>query len=172
LHDLGERPIHFGVELECAIGAARQVPVECRIIFGGGFIMKLRKTGGQEAASPKCADALPPKKWFVPRRIPVLRLLPDLGFPGRLYSLTHLATEVENLGIRQRPCSSTDSDNACSSSLETSGVIWAMSASLGFVYRSPGLRSDAMTILPNRRQSPGHGNRGCLFTFAALNLKD
>lgn len=53
-----------------------------------------------------------------------------------------------------------------------SGVIWAMSASLGFVYRSPGLRSDAMTILPNRRQSPGHGNRGCLFTFAALNLKD
>jgi hypothetical protein len=98
--------------------------------------------------------------------------LPDLGFPGRLYSFTHLATEVENLGIRQRPYSSTDSDNACSSSLETSGVIWAMSASLGFVYRSPGLRSDAMTILPNRRQSPGHGNRGCLFTFAALNLKD
>jgi hypothetical protein len=47
-----------------------------------------------------------------------------------------------------------------------------MSASLGLVYRSPGLRSDAMTILPNRRQSPGHGNRGCLFTFAALNLKD
>jgi hypothetical protein len=97
---------------------------------------------------------------------------PDLGFPGRLYSFTQLATEVENLGIRQRPCSSTDSDNACSSSLETSRVIWAMSASRGFVYRSPGLRSDAMTILPNRRQRPGHGNRGCLFTFAALNLKD
>lgn len=47
-----------------------------------------------------------------------------------------------------------------------------MSTSLGLVYRSPGLRFDAMTILPNRRQSPGHGNRVCLFTFAALNLKD
>jgi hypothetical protein len=56
--------------------------------------------------------------------------------------------------------------------LETSGVIWPMSASRGFVYRSPGLRSDAMTILPHRRQRPGHGNRGCLFTFAALNLRD
>lgn len=34
--------INLGVELESSIGATFQVPIKCRVVFGGGFLVKTR----------------------------------------------------------------------------------------------------------------------------------
>lgn len=54
LGNLGERTIKFFVELEGCVGAALKIPIKRRIIFGGGFLMKLHNPSGHEAASLNC----------------------------------------------------------------------------------------------------------------------
>jgi hypothetical protein len=56
----------FRVELEGRIRAARKIPIKCRVIFGGGFLVQFHRPSGHGAASLNCAVGLPPKERFSP----------------------------------------------------------------------------------------------------------
>ncbi len=43
LRNLGQSTIEFRVELEGRIRAARKIPIKCRIIFGGGFLVQFHR---------------------------------------------------------------------------------------------------------------------------------
>ena len=62
--DIGQGAIYFSVEVQSRIGTAFQVPVECSVIFGAGFVVELDRFSGHAAASLNCACALVPREWF------------------------------------------------------------------------------------------------------------
>ena len=66
LRNLGKRTLKFHIELAGRVRAALKIPIKRRIIFGGGFLMKLHRPSEHEAASPNCDCELPTKERFLP----------------------------------------------------------------------------------------------------------
>ena len=73
LLNLEQRMIEFRAELEGRVRAARKIPIKCRIIFGGGFLVQFHRPSGHGAASLNCAGGLPSKERFSPCPNPALQ---------------------------------------------------------------------------------------------------
>ena len=65
--------IEFRVELEGRVRAARKIPIICRVIFGGGFLVQFHRPSGHGAASLNCAVGLLSKERFSPYPNPAQR---------------------------------------------------------------------------------------------------
>jgi len=62
LSGLHQRTIYFGIEFQSSIGTAFQVPIECRVIFGGGRLVKPRMISGHGVTSPNSVSVLLSRK--------------------------------------------------------------------------------------------------------------
>jgi hypothetical protein len=71
LRNLSKRTLKFRIELGLCVRAALKIPIKCRVIFGGSFLVKLHNPSGHEAASPNCDCGLRTRERFLPCPNPV-----------------------------------------------------------------------------------------------------